>query len=160
MIEFTVYGKPEPQGSAKAFIPKGWKRAIVTSDNVKLKPWRQQVSGAALDAVKGLDLPAFRANTPMFIAVKFFFQRPASATIKARPGMTVKPDGDKVLRAILDAITGILVHDDAQFVELHVSKQYGVPRVEIQVAESQIVDERISPAVRVGTLFEAEALSV
>jgi hypothetical protein len=65
-----------------------------------------------------------------------------------------------VLRAILDAITGILVHDDAQFVELHVSKQYGVPRVEIQVAESQIVDERISPAVRVGTLFEAEALSV
>ena len=37
VIQFTVYGRPEPQGSTRAFIPKGWKRATVTSDNPEVE---------------------------------------------------------------------------------------------------------------------------
>ena len=51
-VEFTVHGTPQPQGSAKAFIPKGWKRAIITSDNRSLKPWRQDVSAMASEAMQ------------------------------------------------------------------------------------------------------------
>jgi Holliday junction resolvase RusA-like endonuclease len=33
---------------------------------------------------------------------------------------------DKLCRAVLDALTGILYHDDAQVVSLNASKRYGV----------------------------------
>jgi crossover junction endodeoxyribonuclease RusA len=141
MIAFTVLGKPEPQGSSRAFIPKGWNRAVITSDNSRLKPWRQQVSGAALEAAKGLDLPVFRAHKPLGIRLRFYFQRPKSVTAKTRPGMTTKPDGDKILRAVLDALTGIIAVDDAQFVDFSLSKHYGVPRVEVEVYEAVLVEE-------------------
>ncbi len=38
-VKFTVYGRPVPQGSTRSFIPKGWTRAVITTDNKKLKPW-------------------------------------------------------------------------------------------------------------------------
>ena len=42
-IAFTVYGEAQPKGSARAFIPRGWKRAVVTSDNPKLKSWEHTI---------------------------------------------------------------------------------------------------------------------
>lgn len=32
-VSFTVLGTPQPQGSAKGFVPKGWTRAVITTDN-------------------------------------------------------------------------------------------------------------------------------
>ena len=50
-LEFFAAGKPEPQGSSKGFVitdkRTGKQRAIVTSDNAKLKPWRWSVQLAA-----------------------------------------------------------------------------------------------------------------
>jgi len=37
----------------------------------------------------------------------------------------VKPDVDKLARALLDALTGVAYGDDAQVVEMHVCKTYG-----------------------------------
>ncbi len=66
----------------------------------------------------------------------FYFERPKSASLKSRPGMTVKPDGDKLVRAVFDAMTGTVVTDDAQFVDIHARKFYGIPeRVEITIGE-------------------------
>ncbi len=130
-IEFTVYGTPQPQGSARSFIPKGWHRAVITTDNTKLKPWRQQITDTALT----LNANVFDRETPVEVTMNFYFARPKSA--KKRRGMTVKPDGDKLVRAIFDAITGVLIADDAQIVEFHARKHYGGPeRVEIRVAEA------------------------
>jgi len=57
-----------------------------------------------------------------------------------RPGMTTKPDIDKTVRAIFDALKGILIHDDSQVVELHACKRYRKPdepeRVEIELQEA------------------------
>ena len=50
MIQFTVYGHPEPQGSTRAFVPKGWTRPVITTASKKMKPWRQQITGTAIDA--------------------------------------------------------------------------------------------------------------
>lgn len=131
-IRFTVIGKPQPQGSTRAFIPKGWKRAIITTDNAKLKPWRQQISDTALS----LNVPMFRRDVPLEITVRCYFTRPKSVSEKKRPAMTTKPDGDKLLRAVLDSLTGILFEDDSQATDKHVHKRYGLPeRVEIEVQE-------------------------
>ena len=51
---FTVYGVPIPQGSIEGVTPKGWTHPNITSDNKRAKPWRQEVAGAALEAVAAL----------------------------------------------------------------------------------------------------------
>ena len=119
-VQFTVFGKPQPQGSAKAFIPKGWNRAVITSDNKTLKPWRQDVSMMAQHAMGGQDI----ATGPVSVEISFSFARPKS--VKA-PHKTTKPDLDKLLRGILDSLSGIVFRDDAQVVHCSVSKQYGLP---------------------------------
>ena len=43
-VDVFVPGIPVPQGSTKAFVRGG--RAIVTSANAKLRPWRSTVSEA------------------------------------------------------------------------------------------------------------------
>jgi crossover junction endodeoxyribonuclease RusA len=130
MLLFVVYGKPEPQGSMKAFVVRG--RPIITSDNTSLKPWRQQVALAALAQMKG--------GTPHDGAVEmqidFYFDRPKS--VKKTALKITRPDIDKLERAVLDALTGIAYKDDAQVVKVTKTKQYGSPaRVEIAVAKGE-----------------------
>ena len=50
-------------------------------------------------------------------------KRVAALTGKIRP--TGKPDLDNCVKCILDALSGVLWRDDAQVVELLVSKRYG-----------------------------------
>lgn len=126
--KFTVYGHPQPQGSSRAFNIKG--RTVVTSANRNLKPWRQQLSETML-AESGKY--AGESDQPVCMSLMFVFERPKSAP-KKRVGMTVKPDVDKLCRAILDAGTGILYHDDSQVISLTAAKSYGSPeRAEIRV---------------------------
>lgn len=130
-ISFVVFGHPQPQGSSRAVFVKGHARPFVTSANKKLKPWRQQISETALT----LNAQIFDREVPLAITLDFYFDRPKSA--KKRRGMIVKPDGDKLQRAIADAIKGILIADDAQIVDWHARKHYGGPeRVEIRLQEA------------------------
>jgi hypothetical protein len=57
VIQFVVYGIPAPKGSMHAFIPKGWKRAIVTDSNPKVKPRAAAVTSAAVDQCSGRTTP-------------------------------------------------------------------------------------------------------
>ena len=133
-IEFTVLGTPRPQGSMRAFIDKAG-HANMTSDNPKMKPWRQQIGWTALDArgKAGIYEP-WGSDVPVRLTTWFVFARPKSAP-KRRIFPTVKPDLDKLKRAVMDALKGIIYIDDAQVVEHGVSaKRYGLPeRVEITV---------------------------
>lgn len=130
-ILFTVYGHAAPQGSSRAFLPPGHKRPIITSTNPKLKPWRQQVSGQAASLGEAM----IAAHIPVYITMDFYFSRPKSVSIKKRPGMTTTPDVDKLVRGCFDALKRILIHDDAQVVEVRARKLYGDPeRVEIIVS--------------------------
>lgn len=128
-IEFTVYGTPRPQGSMRSFWKPGMVRAVITSDNSKLKPWRQQITEMALS------LNAMKIEVgPVRVELDFYFSRPKSAA--KRIGMTVKPDIDKLTRAIFDSITGVLIRDDSQITHMNVRKHYGDPeRVVVRVEE-------------------------
>jgi Holliday junction resolvase RusA-like endonuclease len=133
MLSFTVFGVPQPQGSTRAFIPKGWNRPVVTTDNTKLKPWRQQVSGTAKAEMesRGLDLCLGAVR----LEATFFFDRPKSLKKSATHKVT-KPDVDKLLRSLGDSLTGIVFKDDSQICECVVAKEFGTPsRVEVKVKE-------------------------
>ena len=121
MIAFNVLGTPVTQGSTRAFVVG--KRAIVTHDKRKpLMDWRNSIATAAQACV---DEKAER-GTPVWVRASFRLQRPKSAPkLGTRP--TTKPDGDKLTRCLLDALTGILWANDSQVVSIQVSKRFAEP---------------------------------
>jgi Holliday junction resolvase RusA-like endonuclease len=132
MIRFTVIGVPQPQGSSRAFVPKGWKRAIVTSSNPKLKPWRQEIAETAAYEMQRCGARLLQ-KVPIILEASFFFDKPKSAKKSLREKIT-KPDVDKLLRSLADSLTGVVFRDDAQIVDCHVRKEFGLPsRVEVSV---------------------------
>lgn len=128
-IEFTVHGTPQPQGSSRSFIPKGWKRAVITSDNKTLKPWRQDVAQMAAEAM-AKQAAGIQPNVhtgpfegPVRLEVHFYFARPKSLK-KSVIQKTTKPDVDKLARSVADSLSGIVFKDDSQIVRLIASKQF------------------------------------
>jgi len=129
MISFTVYGEAKPKGSTRAFVVNG--RAITTTANPKTKEWQQLVSLAVQD-----NRPEKLYDGAVSVDLKFYIYRPKSVSEKKRPHPTVKPDIDKLVRAILDALKGKIYTEDARVCGVCASKDYGdPPRVEIQVRE-------------------------
>lgn len=113
----------------RGFIPKGWSRPIITTDNTKLKPWRQEIAKVAMD----LGRLKYEKETPVSVSLDFYFAKPGSVP-KRRLFPIVKPDIDKIARAFMDSITGILIADDSQVIALFACKHYGDPeRVEVKI---------------------------
>jgi Holliday junction resolvase RusA-like endonuclease len=136
-IKFVAYCTPQPQGSMKGFVLPGKNgakgRAILTSANPKLKPYRGEITREAMSALSeaGITEPMAAKHVPVSLIIDFYLARPASIPRK-RTELVVKPDLSKLIRSTEDAMTGILYADDAQIVELSVRKHYGSPeRVEI-----------------------------
>lgn len=119
-VSFVVDGVPIPQGSKTAFVVG--RRAVVTDANkAKLKPWREAVKVAAGEALRVSGGVSFVG--PVRVSVRFAFVRPVS--VKGRVWPSVKPDVDKLVRAILDGMTDSgLIKDDALVVELVAVKVY------------------------------------
>lgn len=124
-LEFFCPGVPQPQGSARAFVRGG--RAVVTSANARLRPWRAAVTAAAAEAHR--DAPPF--DVPVFVTAEFTFPRPAGHFGKrgllpsAPEWPAVRPDLDKLTRALLDSLTDAgVIRGDALVVRLAVDKHY------------------------------------
>lgn len=131
-MHFVVLGPPVPQGSMRAFMPKGWSRPIITSANAKLKPWRQAVSSVALEARKRFGWEILSRNQGVRVEADFFFQRPRS--VKPGRAKTTKPDVDKLARGLMDGMTSIVFEDDSQVVECVLTKRFGTPeRTEVRI---------------------------
>lgn len=115
---------PATQGS-KRHVGHG----IMRETNLRLPAWRSLVADAAL-ATK---LPLI--NEPVSIAITFRFLRAkghynkSGLSPNAPSHLTSKQKGDidKLTRAILDALTGTLLHDDSQVVQLSAHKRYCTP---------------------------------
>jgi len=71
---------------------------------------------------------------PVYMTMIFELLRPKSVKPERRPWPHVAPDLDKLVRAVSDAMTGIVYRDDAQLVSGTFEKRYGdVPGVQISV---------------------------
>lgn len=141
MLRATIYGIPQPQGSVKAFTRKGSRFPILTSDNEKLKPWRQQVTQTAMAEMGRTGATMIKRPEGATVHVAFFFDRPKST--KDGATKTTKPDLDKLVRGLLDALTGVAFEDDAQVAQLFCTKSYGSPaRTELFVGKQRLDAEQ------------------
>lgn len=121
-----IPGTPVPQGSMKAFVNNG--RAVVTADNRKTKPWRADVQAGILHHLErsGAGPIAYPACAVGVSAV-FVMPRRAAEPKRVTPHHTRKPDVDKLARALLDSMTGLVFTDDSQVVTLLVTKRTARP---------------------------------
>jgi crossover junction endodeoxyribonuclease RusA len=139
-VVFEVAGVPQPQGSKTIKRTKGG-GAVVREDNPATEPWRNAVAAAAINAMEGGELLA----GPLLLWVEFRFPRPkahygtgrnAGALKASAPHWcTTRPDLDKLVRAVGDAITGVVCVDDCQLVEVEAVKVYDPPGARVCVYE-------------------------
>lgn len=135
MIKFTVYGEPVAQGRARATVIAGHARMY---DPEKSRNYKALVRLVAQEAK-----PNHLFEGPVALTVRIFKRMPASFSKRtreqARAGNirpATKPDASNVLKAIEDALNGVVWVDDRQIVELVVSKEYDDnPRVEVEIRE-------------------------
>lgn len=101
-ITFTIPGEPIPQGSKSAGV-KG-KRAVMFEANPKLKAWRLTMT---LHARRYAGL--FTGHRALHVTYVFRLTRPKTV-LRWLPW--VKPDLDKLIRAVNDSISNARVWDD------------------------------------------------
>jgi len=116
-VEFFAAGKPEPQGSTRAFMVGD--KPVITSTNKALRPWREVIGWEARRVHTGPPL-----DDAVCIMATFILPRPKSVK---RKQPTVKPDLDKLIRGLLDALSGVLYADDAIVVSVAAAKVYEDP---------------------------------
>ena len=131
VAEFEVMGKPVPQGSKTVFMVEG-KPVLADANSKDLKPWRKTVAATSkVEAAKR----AIQRERAVAVHATFTFERPKTVT---REYPTVKPDLDKLIRAVFDAITESgLWADDCQVVDMRITKVYG-PTAGVRVLVGEI----------------------
>lgn len=131
IYEFDVYGQPITQGSKRAFRnPKTGRIMQVESTEAKLRPWRAAMATAAEETLAGAAL----LRGPVAVTLRFWMLRPKSHKGRTWPAHKGSGDVDKLARAVLDALTNVMLADDAQVVALGCVKDYGDrPGVQVRV---------------------------
>ena len=121
----VVRGLPAPQGS-KSFKGMAGGHAILAESSKKVKPWREAVKSAALDAWY-VDHHSTEGITPIAgpidVEMIFTMPRPKSAKRGARP--STRPDLSKLIRSTEDALTDVGAwEDDARVVRVTAMKVF------------------------------------
>ena len=127
-IVLRVPGTPQPGGSKRAFVPKGWTRAVITDANPRAVDWKRTVQAFAMEAMAGKRL----ADGPLDVRMVFYMARPKGhfgtrgLRASAPRFPQGKPDVLKLGRSTEDALTGIVWVDDARIVRERLEKVYSM----------------------------------
>lgn len=134
-VHFFVPGKPQGKGRPRA-VARGKFVRMYTPE--KTASYESTVALAASQAMAGRALFAGAVSVVMQIALPI----PASWSKKKQAQAaadqllpTTKPDADNTVKAVFDAINGVVWGDDTQVVDLLVRKRYRArPGVSVIVA--------------------------
>jgi len=144
-ISFFVPGIPVSQGSKRAFVIRdksGRHRPVLTESAKGLPQWRATVALAGRQALmKGNEgaTVGWWAKKALLVRLAFYLPRPASLPKKVQDAVK-RPDLDKLTRAVLDALTGIVWVDDSQITRLELAKDYAhTPHHNVEVGVAVIV---------------------
>lgn len=126
VVDFTIPGPPVTQGSVAPGITKAGQLYTRHANSHDVKKWREVAQTVMLAARKG---KRFEKGTAVAVTVNFVCPTPK----KSSYGYPTK-DVDKFLRCLFDALTGPLLADDSQIVEVSARKTYGLePRTEVRL---------------------------
>lgn len=135
VIAFTIWGEPQ-----------GKERPRFTRDGRAYTPKKTRTYEADVVSAFHRDCPDFtpwEKGVPLKVRIKAVYALPQSASNAAKGRMltgqtrpTKKPDCDNIEKIICDSLNAICYHDDAQIVDIKLTKEYGEePRVEVSIKE-------------------------
>lgn len=134
MVYFTVPGEPVGKGRHRTVARKGkgGKSYLANITPEKTATYESTVALFAAQEMAGRPL----LEGALFLEVEAFYARPKSHPKKNPPmWVTKKPDASNVLKAIEDALNGVVYRDDAQIAHAVIVRRYGdAPGVNIRVA--------------------------
>jgi len=148
IVAFRVNGDPRPKGSKTTGVTKNGAR-YVRESNPHTMAWVQAIKDES-KSVMGHNGQTHNARPPLAgpVKVKFIFwmKRPKShftsrGELKwdAPNWHAIRPDGDKLARAVLDGLQPFVLKDDSQAADIQVVKHYcpvgQEPSVYIEVRE-------------------------
>lgn len=124
---FFVPGFPVTKGSWIPTVSPKSGKLFLRPDSNKLRPWEKDVGSVARTFV---DPTWINAECSWGCAMQFIFPRykkdwTRMGTLKAdAPADIWRYDLDKLVRAVLDALTGVVWRDDNRVTEIRAHKQY------------------------------------
>lgn len=127
VLRFFVPGTAKPKGS-KSYKGKRRNGSAILVESADVAPWQSEVARVARAT-------GVRFTGPVGVSVEFILRRPAHPKY---PEPAVKPDGDKLERAVWDALTEAgVIEDDSRVVSWTGLKRYargdGHPGVAVSV---------------------------
>lgn len=120
---FEVAGTPVPQGSM--VVQRG---RVRHQDSDRLTNWREAIRGACLKDMRDVE---HSIAPPMFkpwhlgVDLEIWFTYKPKKQAESDVYKASAPDLDKLVRAVLDALTGTLYEDDRQVCHIEAHKGYG-----------------------------------
>lgn len=134
-VEIFVPGEPVAQGDLMC-IGTRWSRRqgrnvylLVYKNGSKLKGWRNRIRKYVRE-----EWPHEASDRAIRLDLIFRFKQPASREAR-REHASRTTDLDKLVRAVFDALTGVLYTNDARVVCGWIAKEWGQPGVLIRVEE-------------------------
>lgn len=126
-LTLVVYGDPAQQGSKTQGVTRTGRRYIREDNANELRKWRKAIAAAGAAVLIEPDTNGTRPplDGPLAASLIFTILRPATAARRSWPH--VRPDLDKLIRAVLDALgpkQANLIADDARIVQLDAVKLY------------------------------------
>jgi Endodeoxyribonuclease RusA len=159
VLAFDADGRPRSKGSRVVQKVPGQNRvraAAVQEDD--LKEWTRTIRSASTLAVSdGRRLGSWPRELwagPVLVVARFRLVLPQrlAAELDPEPALVV-PDGDKLERALWDALTGLAYADDRQVIGWAASKSYATPLeyagVSVRVGALDSDDDRAAASVLV-----------
>lgn len=149
LLDVEVDGQAVPQGSMSPFIHHRTGR-VVTPQKKSVLAWRDTVAAVARANYRGDPTP-----DPVRVILAFELTRPRSHYGTGRNDGQLKPsapmwcvgrpDLDKLCRAVLDALTGVIWCDDSQVVDIDAGKAWSTcaPYTRIEVQSVGALTERV-----------------
>lgn len=149
-IRFTVPGQPQGKMRPGVRVVGKFAQQYVPK---KTLTYESLIAVNAQIAMAGHDLVEGPVLVRMFIALQLPESKSQKWKRQALAGEvfpTTKPDVDNTVKAVFDALNGVVWKDDVQVVDLQLTKRYSAqPRVEVEVVPIVVaVTQPTAPAAQ------------
>lgn len=130
-IEFFVPGQPRSKGSTRSFMHSKSGKVVTLGMSTSTRSWQARVASFAAQRWTG-----GVSDKPFHVTCVAVLDRPKSHCGTGRNSARLKDDApyyptghntgdvDKLLRAVLDGLTGVVFKDDSQVVQARTVKRY------------------------------------
>lgn len=158
MLKFVFQGEPKAVQSARFYKAGDFIRSYQPKD---VRDWKSYIRLSALQQVERIgDFKAF--NDGVAVSIDFVFSPlkswPKCKIKQLEDGVrfykTTRPDlSDNLMKGLIDALTGLIWHDDAQIVRIDSRKYYGPTPQIVLVAWDYNEDANGQKAIKEEEIF-------